>query len=49
MAMRTNTVRQGPELEALRRWLNGQDAALEEWLSGRVRPIRRRPRTLAMA
>jgi len=49
MAMRTDAVRTGPEVEALRRWLNGQDAALEEWLSGRVRPVVRRPRTLAVA
>jgi hypothetical protein len=35
------------DLDALRRWLNGQDAALEEWLDGRVRPIRRRRRALA--
>jgi len=35
--------------EALRRWLTGQDAALDEWLDGRVRPIRRKPRALATA
>ncbi len=37
-----------PHVDALRRWLEGQDEALEEWLSFRVRPLRRRPRTLAL-
>jgi len=33
--------------DALRRWLRGQDGALEEWLGGRVRKVRHRTRTLS--
>src|SRR3990170_7359314 len=36
-----------PAEDALRRWLGGQDRALEEWLNGRVHQVRHRPRTLA--
>ena len=36
-------------LVALRRWLQGEDDALEDWLSGRVRPIRKHRRQLAIA
>jgi len=36
-----------PAEDALRRWLGGQDRALEEWLNGRVHKVRHRPRTLA--
>ncbi|TLZ53172.1 MAG: hypothetical protein E6K18_00960 [Methanobacteriota archaeon] len=39
--------RDDANLIALRRWLEGHDEALEDWLGGRVSPIRRRRRTLA--
>ncbi len=32
----------------LRRWVQGEDDALDDWLSGRVRPIRRHRRRIAL-
>ncbi|HEV8594344.1 MAG TPA: hypothetical protein VGR51_02325 [Thermoplasmata archaeon] len=47
MTMRTDReTRKDADLEALRRWVGGEDDALDEWLEGRVRPIVRRPRAL---
>jgi len=46
MEPRTDHRQLGAELGALRRWIDGEDAALEEWLTDGVRPIRRRPRAL---
>ena len=41
--------RNDARVAALRRWLDGHDDALDEWLCGRVRPIRRTERRLLRA
>src|SRR3989304_3680912 len=46
MEPRTDHRQLGARRGALRRWIGGEDAALEEWLTDGVRPIRRRPRAL---
>jgi len=49
MTRRATMAADDAALAALRRWLDGHDAALDEWLGAPVRRICRRRRSLAVA